>query len=155
MRIWLGKEQEFNGNYNNVVAFVEAKEVNLEKLLNILQSIDVFNSIKTIYFGAGEVNVTKFIYDENSITFLKDNGIQTVLELDFCSDTNFNSFHFDTVIYRFNMSNRYDNLQCSNMFYKIRESERVGLVQSCKLAYNDISKVKDGRYPEDILIYDK
>lgn len=155
MRIWLGKEQECNGNEGRIVAFVEEKNVEVDKVLYQLNLMDLLGFIDVIYFGAGEVDVESFVYTDNDIKIINEQRIKTTLELSSFSNTDFNGFPFNIVVYRFNaIELDHNDLNACKRVLKIRENTSVGLIDFDKLNYTSITKIKDGRYPNDALIYD-
>lgn len=155
MRIWLGKEQESNGNEGRIVAFVEEKNVKVLNVLYELQFMDLLGFIDAIYFGAGEVDVKSFVYSDRDIETINKYSIKTILELSSLSDTNFYNFPFTTVVYRFDATRlACNNLDARRFVLKIRKNSTVGLIDFDRLNYTDITKVTDGRYPNDALIYD-
>ncbi len=145
MRIWRGIEAEHNFNFGKPTLFVESENPNLDVVKAVLSAEP---DIVSIYFGAGEVDITnwKWIDDLDYLfgrySILLECSISNIPPIEVCEV-------FDFIIVRSRWYDIFDNMQI-----KIRDDENVYIAGISKFKRNSLIGLKDNRYSSDILLYE-
>ena len=143
MRLWCGKDVEYNPGYGIMTLFVESNNPDIDKIVNILSDNDY--NIGIIYFGAGEVDIKnwEFLSDLHKLSDIYIVALESSASV---PDEVINMFDF--VIFRMcipKISN--------NVYIKCRTDTEVGITNSLNFRVNSLMGLSDGQYSGDIEIY--
>lgn len=143
MRIWSGLDVEHNPSYGRLTLFVESKNPNIDKILDILSTSNL--RISCIYFGAGEVDIEcwEFLESLHKLSALFLVGIETST---FLPKSIVDKFNF--VVVRVPVAEFSDKV-----YIKYRANDSVGLSPLYRFDPTSLVTLKDGKYKGDIEIY--
>lgn len=144
MRCWIGIESEHNENFGNKTLFVEGSHINLYTIVDILQT----HQITSVYLGAGEIDLYSFVGDINLL-----NDYYVILETNKIHKVTKQLNHYvNKLIVR---TDELDLDTLENVDFKYRLKNEVGIASASVFIKTDISNVKDGRYTDDVVVFDE
>lgn len=143
MRMWYGREVEYNPNFGKMTLFVEAESPNIDTILEILSNLNV--GIDCIYFGAGEVNVSDWTFLK-SLYKISDAFIVELETSDYLPAHIIR--YFDHVIFRI-----YIPCVTDTVSIKYRASTEVGVSKLSNFNKTSLLTLNCGQFDTDVEVY--
>ena len=148
LKIWKGIEQEFTNELSKVMTMFVCSDKVIDGA-TIIRLLIQNKDIKSIYFGAGRVRFVGVYAWKTLIEYCHEADISISIEL-FPEDYRSYICQYSDDVVTFILS-YYNMPTIDNIRFKTDDWHVVSLYE--KKASIDIDSVKDGMYPDDIIIY--